>query len=110
MKTIYYYQSFVGLHKLFYHIQDIDIITISSIHFDHDKLHDQKQIYLNDNLPTDPVFNTLWMETEACYSQGVTIMLMIGGAGGAYKELFSDFKTYYPLLKKLLQDKSYDCA
>ena len=28
---------------------------------------------------------------------------MIGGAGGAYSALFSDFDTYYPLLFKLLR-------
>ena len=32
MKTIYY-QSFAGLGKLLTHIQDIDVIIISSIHF-----------------------------------------------------------------------------
>jgi hypothetical protein len=106
MKTIYYYQTFVGLHKLFSHIQDIDVITISSVHFGIDK-NGHKNIYINDNLPTDSIFNTLWTETEECYNQGVTIMLMIGGAGGAYQQLFSDFKTYYPLLKQLLTQKTF---
>ena len=32
MKTIYYYQTFVGLDKLFTHVQDVDVIIISSIH------------------------------------------------------------------------------
>ena len=102
MRTIYYYQTFVGLQKIFSHVQDIDVITISSIHFDKDK-YGLKNIYLNDNLPTDSKFNDLWWETKLLYQQGVTIMLMIGGAGGAYQELFSDFKTYYPLLKNLLE-------
>ena len=34
-------------------------------------------------------------------------MLMIGGAGGAYTELFRDFKRYYPLLKQLLSKKTF---
>jgi hypothetical protein len=106
MKTIYYYQSFVGLHKLMTHLQDIDIITISSIHFDTDK-HGEKHIYLNNNIPTNPMFNKLWTETESCSSQGVTIMLMIGGAGGAYTELFNDFTVYYPQLKQLLNEKTF---
>ena len=46
MKTIYYYQTFVGLHKLMTHLQDIDVINVSSIHFDEDK-HGTKNIYLN---------------------------------------------------------------
>ena len=44
MKTIYYYQTFCGLHKLLTHVQDIDVINISSIHFDEDK-HNNKSIY-----------------------------------------------------------------
>ena len=106
MKTIYYYQTFTGLQQLFSHPQDIDVINISSIHFN--KCADgTKKIYLNDNLPNDPKFNDLWWETKLLYQQGVTIMLMIGGAGGAYTELFSDFKTYYSELKDLLQKQDH---
>ena len=47
MKTIYYYQTFVGLDKLLTHVEDIDVINISSIHFDEDK-NDHKNMYLND--------------------------------------------------------------
>lgn len=106
MKTIYYYQTFVGLHDLMNHVQDIDVIIVSSIHFGKDK-NNQKNIFLNDNIPYDPVFNELWLETEKISVQGCTIMLMMGGAGFAYKELFSDFNTYYPLLKRLITEKSW---
>ena len=54
MKTIYYYQSFVGLDKVLTHIEDIDVINISSIHFGKDK-DGNKFIYLNDNKPYDPL-------------------------------------------------------
>jgi hypothetical protein len=101
MKTIYYYQTFVGLQKLFSHPQDIDIITISSIHFD------KNHVYLNDDLPNSSKFNDLWWETKLLYEQGVTIMLMIGGAGGAYTELFNNFTTYYSELKNLLNVHDY---
>ena len=106
MKTIYYYQTFVGLHKLMTHLQDIDVINISSIHFDEDK-NGQKNIYLNDNLPDDKIFDKMWTETESCSSQGVTIILMVGGAGGAYENLFKDFDIYYPMLKNLLESKPF---
>ena len=89
MKTIYYYQTFVGLHDLMNHVQDIDVIIVSSLHFGKDK-NNQENIFLNDNIPYDPVFNELWLETEKISVQGCTIMLMMGGAGFAYKELFSD--------------------
>jgi len=106
MKTIYYYQTFVGLHDLMNHVQDIDVIIVSSLHFGKDK-NNKKNIFLNDNLPYDPIFNDLWLETEKLSVQGCNIMLMMGGAGFAYKELFSDFDTYYPLLKGLITKKSW---
>ena len=46
MKTIYYYQTFVGLHDLMSHVQDIDVIIVSSIHFGKDK-SDKKNISHN---------------------------------------------------------------
>lgn len=105
MKTIYYYQTFVGLEKLMSHIQDIDVIIISSIHFD--KINGKPQIYLNDNLPNSDKFYNLWNETQNCSVQGVTIMLMIGGAGGAYQELFNDFEANYSQLRDLLREKTW---
>jgi len=106
MKTIYYYQTFVGLDKALTHIEDVDVFIVSSIHFGKDK-NNIKSIYLNDNKPYDPIFNELWFQTEKASVQGCTIMLMIGGAGKAYKELFSDFNTYYPQLKQLIMEKSW---
>ena len=101
MKTIYYYETFVGLDKILNHIQDVDVIIISSIHFGDNK------IYLNDNIPNDNIFDQLWLETKKAYVQGCKIMLMVGGAGGAYKQLFSDFQTYYPLLRDLIKEKDW---
>ena len=106
MKTIYYYQTFVGLDKMLTHIQDIDVIIVSSIHFgkNSDKI---PGIYLNDNEPDNMIFNKLWLQTEKASSEGCKIMLMMGGAGGAYQELFSDFNTYYPLLVKTINDRQW---
>lgn len=104
MKTIYYYQTFVGLEKALTHIQDIDVFIISSIHFGNDQY---PIIHLNDNSPDDIIFYDLWTETEKASSNGCTIMLMIGGAGGAYKNLFSDFETCYNLLYELLREKTW---
>tara|TARA_Y100000591_G_C21758065_1_gene658541 strand:+ start:309 stop:1118 length:810 start_codon:yes stop_codon:yes gene_type:complete len=105
MKTIYYYQTFVGLNKLLTHIEDIDVIIISSLHFG--KEDNLPYMHLNNNKTDDKIFDNLWLETHKAAVQNTTIMLMMGGAGGAYNELFSDFKTYYPLLKKLLYDKPW---
>ena len=69
MKTIYYYQTFVGLDKMLTHIQDIDVIIVSSIHFgkNSDKI---PGIYLNDNEPDNIIFNKLWLQTEKASSEG----------------------------------------
>ena len=101
MKTIYYYQTFVGLKNLMNHVQDIDVIIISSIHFGKNSAG-KYGIYLNDNIPTNNIFDQLWLETEQISSEGCTIMLMMGGAGGAYNELFSNFNIYYPQLVQLI--------
>ena len=62
MKTIYYYQTFVGLHKLMSHSPEILMsCIIASIHFNKNK-SGNPQIYLNDNIHYDPKFNDLWME------------------------------------------------
>ena len=101
MKTIYYYQSFCGLEKLYSHIQDIDTIILSSIHFSSYK--NDPYIHLNNYDPDSPRFDNVWIELQKVYEQGVEIILMVGGAGGAYGALFSNFDLYYPLLFKLLR-------
>ncbi len=105
MKVIYYYQTFVGLEKVLENIEDVDVIIVSSLHFGQkDK---QPYIHLNDNDPKDPMFENLWMETKKASVQGCKIMLMMGGAGYAYRTLFSDFDIYYPLLTQLLREKNW---
>jgi len=101
MKTIYYYQSFCGLEKLYPHVQDIDTIILSSIHFSSFK--NDPYIHLNNYDPDSPRFDSVWIQAQKLYEQGVEISLMVGGAGGAYKSLFSDMDTYYKLLFKLLR-------
>ena len=105
MKTIYYYQSFVGIDKLLTHIQDIDVIIVSSIHFG--EKNKKPYIHLNDNEPNDKIFDKLWLQTEKASAEGCKIMLMMGGAGGAYQELFSNFDVYYSLLIKTIKEKEW---
>ena len=105
MKVIYYYQTFVGLYKMLSHIKDLDVMIISSIHFG--EKNNKPYIHLNDNNPTDSKFNQLWLDMEKAQSLGIKIVLMVGGAGGAYQELFSNFEVYYKLLKNLLEEKTW---
>jgi len=113
MKTIYYYQTFIGLDKLLTHIEDIDVIIISSIHFGKTKNthltpnENEEYIHLNNNSPDNVIFDQLWLDTKEASVQGCKIMLMMGGAGGAYQVLFSNFEIYYSLLLKLLKDRPW---
>ena len=102
MKTIYYYQSFCGLDKLQSHIKDIDTIILSSIHFGKNS-DNTPYIHLNDHPPYSIKFDKVWHDLQIAYQGGVEIILMVGGAGGAYETLFGNFEKCYPLLKSLLE-------
>ena len=72
------------LRRYFISSTRLDVIIISSLHFGIDK-NGKPNIYLNDNLPDDPIFDKLWEQTQKLHYQGVAIYFMIGGAGGAFK-------------------------
>ena len=101
-KIIYYYQTFTGLLPILNSKQiTVTHIYISSIHFGINK-DKSLYIHLNDNPPDDSKFNTLWNECKLVSNKGITIMLMMGGAGGAYNTLFSNFENYYKMLKNTI--------
>ena len=101
MKIIYYYQTFCGLDNI---INDpnnnVTHIHLSSIHFDIDEIH------LNDNSPYSSIYNNLWTELETVVlKKNIDVILMVGGAGGAYEQLFEDFEKYYKMLADLIKNK-----
>ena len=49
----------------------------------------------------------MWSEIEQANNLGITIHLMVGGAGGAFTDLFNNFDIYYNLLKELIQSKNF---
>ena len=53
-------------------------------------------IHLNDNHPDDPKFYN--MEDDLPHLLIKKIILMVGGAGGAYIDLFKNFETFYKML------------
>ena len=46
---------------------------------------------LNNYPPNDKKFDSVWKELNEAHSLGIKIVLMIGGSGSAYADLFSNF-------------------
>ena len=104
-RVIYYYQTFCGLDAVLQSPHKPDCIHVSSIHFGLDT-DNQPYIHLNNYTPGDPRFGSMWSQISECKKQGIDITLMIGGAGGGYRSLFSNYTVYYNLLKQFLNSKS----
>lgn len=103
---IYYYQTFVGLGDILSLSHcPVTHLMVSSLHFGRNTDRNKSPyIHLNDFPPTDERFLPLWHELAEAKRRGITLMFMLGGAGGAYGALFSDYETYYPMLVKTLHD------
>ena len=105
-KIIYYYQTFVGLKQV---LQQkplvITHIIVSSIHFGYN--NETPYIHLNDNVPDDKIFDSLWSELKLAHNLGIKIMVMLGGAGGAYTQLFSNYNKFYLLLRNFIISKPF---
>ena len=104
-RIIMYYQTFISLKPILIKPPPITHIIVSSVHFGED--NGKPYIHLNNQLPNDSSFNTMWAELEKASSLGISVKIMIGGAGGGYSTLFSNFNLYYPLLVSLLNEKSF---
>ena len=105
-RIIYYYQSFCGLDKILVKNTPVTHIHLSSVHFGLDD-NLQQYIHLNNDSPYDSKFDSVWRDTEKADNLGIKIILMIGGAGGGYSSLFSNFDIYYDLLYRLIKDKPF---
>lgn len=79
-------------------------LIIASFHINVDS-----EIHLNDHLPSEPIFATLWSEVEALKAAGIKVLGMVGGAAqGSYSEATLDgnqatFSKYYGQLKEEVQ-------
>jgi chitinase len=102
-RIIYYYQTFVGLNDILIQDTKVTHIHLSSIHFGKDS--NNPYIHLNNNKPTNKIFDSVWKDLETAKQLGIKVILMVGGAGGAFQNLFSNYDTYYSLLKEFILDK-----
>ena len=91
-RIIYYYQTFVGLRPILdQNPIKVTHIHLSSFHFGLDS-NNQPYIHLNDFPPDNKRFENVWEEIKEARQKGIKIIFMIGGAGGAYGALFSNFE------------------
>ncbi len=102
-RIIYYYQTFTDLTPVYINTIYTTHIHLSAIHFGYD--NNTPYIHLNDDCPYDKKFDMMWNQLNIAKTKGIKIVLMIGGAGGAYGALFSNYKVFYPMLIKLISDK-----
>jgi chitinase len=76
---------------------------VSSIHFG---INDDGSLYihLNDYPPDDKRYDLVWKQLKEASDLGIEIVLMVGGAGGGFTQLFDNYREYYKLLKKTILD------
>ena len=108
-QLILYYQTFISLKPLFDNNTLPTHIQISSIHFGKNE-NQNPYIHLNNQPPNSPIFDSMWKEIKIAHNLGVKIKLMIGGAGLAFQEMFSNFNLYYEMLKNVLTSHPYICG
>ena len=105
-KIIFYYQTFSTLQPILYSNTPVTHIHLSSIHFGTDD-NLQPYIHLNNDSPYSEKNKEMWEEIETAAKMGIKIVLMVGGAGTAYQDLFSNFMIYYNMLYHLLKNKPF---
>tara|TARA_B100001123_G_C15273093_1_gene1011065 strand:- start:337 stop:1176 length:840 start_codon:yes stop_codon:yes gene_type:complete len=102
-KIILYYQTLIGLDKIYNNKNNyVTHIHLSSFHFGLDS-NNNTYIHLNNYSPYDKIFDKTWGDLIKCKKQGIKIIIMIGGAGGAYNYMFQDENTYNECMKLLLK-------
>jgi len=99
-RIIYYYQTFNGLDELLKNPVATHI-HLSAIHFGTE--NGKPYIHLNNHSPTDQIFVPVFNQLEIAKKLGLKIILMIGGAGLAYGELFSNYQVYYSMLRDTIR-------
>lgn len=104
-RIIYYYQTFNGLQDIINSKKNyITHIHLSSFHFGYN-LDGTPYIHLNDKTPDDPIFDNVWRDLIKCKSLGIKIICMLGGAGGAFTTLFSNYDLFFSILCKFIISK-----
>ena len=102
-RIIYYYQTFTDLSPILVENSPVTHIHLSAIHFGNNP-DGTPYIHLNNHPPNDPIFDKMWGQINKAHDLGIKIVLMVGGAGGAYTDLFNNFDTYYSFLYQTIKN------
>jgi len=107
MRIIYYYQTLTDLSSILIENTPVTHIILSSFHFGKNS-DNLSYIHLNDFPPNDSKFNKVWCQLkEANEKYNIEVHIMLGGSGGAFNALFSEFDTYYGMLFNTLIAHSF---
>lgn len=81
----------------------VDVVNLAAVHMNADELK------LNDLLPDDPSFDTMWAELRQIQAEGVAVVGMIGGAQNAtWQSLTDDYDVQYARLHDFVTTHSLD--
>jgi hypothetical protein len=113
-RDIYYYQTqysngiYVSLSPIWAKLNPVNNkpyvtdLIVAAFHLGYDS-NNAPYIHLNDNPPSDPMFDVMWPEVATLQGYGVTARMMLGGAAqGSYAVLFSHWNVFYPILKQTI--------
>lgn len=112
-RIILYYQTLIDLSSL---IEQVKInskilthITLASIHFGYNSIDGKQKpyIHLNNNDPNDSKFKKVYSQLEELKSLGIKVNLLIGGAGTAFNQLFSNYSQFYNLLSNTVNNLDF---
>ena len=101
-RIIYYYQTLTDLSPILFEGTPVTHIFLSAFHFGNNS-DGTPYIHLNNNDPFDEKFDKVWQQlSSAKHDYNIEIHIMLGGAGEAFVDLFSNFGVYYPMLIKTI--------
>jgi hypothetical protein len=103
---LYYQDTTQSLVPIIEEQTYVSHVFLSSIHFGKNK-DNSPYIHLNDKVPSDPTYHDMWEELKKVDDEEIKVVLMIGGAGGAFENMFSDFETYYKLLTDVITEHKF---
>jgi hypothetical protein len=108
-RITYYYQTFTDLTPVLVANTPVTHIHLSSIHFGNNP-DGNPYIHINNNDPNDPIFNKMWEQIDQAHKLGIKIVLMVGGAGGAFNDLFNNYDIYFKMLVDTINQHPQICG